>query len=113
QPDPNLAVFGDDVRHVAALQDRVVHAGARVDVLAHHVHGVREELQAVDGAAAVPRIERGVRGAAVELDGDVDDGLRALRVGARLVVGVPGEHDVDAVHHALAQHVELPADGLL
>ena len=85
----------------------------RADVLAHHVHGVGEDLQAVDGAAAVPRIEGGVRGASAELDVEVDQRLRALRVRFGLVGGMPGQHDVDVLEHAVPQHVELPAHRLL
>src|SRR5712691_4066580 len=82
-------------------------------VLAHHVYRMRENLETVDGAPSVPRIVCSMGSATEELDRDVDDGLRALGVRARLVIGMPGQHDIDTVHHSFAQHVELSTDRLL
>src|SRR5215471_110270 len=81
RPAPDLRVFGDDIRHVAAFEDRVMHSNCRLDVLAQQVDAVREGFEAVHRAAPVPRVERCVRGLALELDYEIDQGLRAIHVG--------------------------------
>ena len=106
-------MVGHDVRHVAAVLDRVVHPHGRLHVLAHHVDAVREELERVHRAAAVPGVEGGVGGAALELHDHVRERLPAPHVGARAVGRVPREGHVHVPEEPLPGHVDLAADRLL
>ena len=85
----------------------------RLDVLAHQVDAVGEQLERIDGTASVPGIERGMRGLAVELHAHVDDRLARNHVRERLVAGVPGEHHVEIIEDPVTCHVGFAADVFL
>src|SRR5262245_3713187 len=112
RPAPDLRVFGDDVRHVAAFDDHVMDAGRRPDVFAQQVDAVREGFGAVRRAAPVPRIERGVRGPASELDDEIDQGLRAVHVGSGFARRMPRQANIQIFEQAVARHVDLAVDRL-
>ena len=65
---------------------------------------MREGLDRIGRAAAIPRIAGAVRGSPLELDEELHVGLDPFVIGLGLVSRVPDEHRVDILENAVADH---------
>src|SRR6185436_11226498 len=99
------------VWHIATALNDVVHSDRRFDKFAHAIQTGCEELECRNRASTVPGIGGGVSGLAFELDDEVDDCLRAVDVSYDLILGMPGQTDVNILEETVTSHVDLAANG--
>ena len=111
--EPHPGVLGHHVGRFTAGLDHVMDSGGRLDMLPHHVDAVGHEFHRIERTPPVPRIERGVRGLAPELDGEVVVGLGAGVGNGVDRGGMPVERGVEVVEQTVACHVGLADQGFL
>lgn len=113
EPTPELRTIGHDIRGIAGSRNGVMHANRGFNVLAHQVDAMREKFEAVQGAAAIPRIDSSVGRTALEIDPDIHQRRARDGGGARAIGGVPGQTHVQIVEQSSTCHIRFPAKPLL